>query len=269
MLTHAINLTIAFVLIAIILYTVEALFPADPDKPTWRKDSGLDLAYWFFTSIITKALTKIAVLSAVVFAAVLAGRHISPAIAEGLPPISTQPRLLIVFEILLCGDLLAYWLHRAFHKRALWKYHAVHHSSTRVDWLSALRLHPVNDLVMRFLQIMPFVILGFPLNLLAGYIPFISLYAIFLHANVNWSFGPLKYVIATPVFHRWHHSAESSAVNKNFAGLFPVWDIIFGTFYMPEGAAPTKFGAVGAKVPETLLGQLLYPFRRASSLRRI
>jgi len=54
--------------------------------------------------------------------------------------------------------------------------------------------------------------------------------------------GPFKYVLATPVFHRWHHTALEEGGNTNFAGTFPVWDILFGTFRMPENALPESYG---------------------------
>jgi sterol desaturase/sphingolipid hydroxylase (fatty acid hydroxylase superfamily) len=96
----------------------------------------------------------------------------------------------------------------------------------------------------------------------AAYLPFLTLYAIFIHANVNWDFGPLRYVIATPAFHRWHHSAEADAINKNFSGLLPVCDIVFGTFYMPRGQRPIVFGVSDQQVPRGFWGQLTYPLHR-------
>lgn len=254
-------LAVAFLLLAALFYSVELLFPSRKDKPIWRKDSRLDLAYWFFTAAVTKTIGKLVVLAGIVACTMALGRELSPAVANGFSPVADQPALLCALEILIFGDLIAYLMHRAFHRRRLWKFHAVHHSSTQVDWLSSVRLHPVNEFATRLVQVLPFVLMGFPLTLLAAYVPFLKLYAILLHANVDWSFGPLKYVIATPAFHRWHHSCEKAAINKNFAGLFPVWDLIFGTFYMPEGEVPREFGAVGAKVPGTLLGQLVYPFK--------
>jgi len=85
---------------------------------------------------------------------------------------------------------------------------------------------------------------------------------LFIHANVNWSFGPLRYVIATPLFHRWHHTSESEGLDKNFAGMLPIWDMLFGTFYMPKGKVPTEFGVYGEAIPEDFIGQMLYPFKR-------
>ena len=122
----------------------------------------------------------------------------------------------------LLGDLLGYWIHRAFHSRTLWKFHAVHHSSTQLDWLSSARVHPVNDVAAKLIPAMALVGLGFPLKALAAYVPFLTFYAILLHANVGWSFGWLRYVLASPLFHRWHHTTEEQGLSKNFAPLFPV-----------------------------------------------
>jgi sterol desaturase/sphingolipid hydroxylase (fatty acid hydroxylase superfamily) len=67
-------------------------------------------------------------------------------------------------------------------------------------------------------------------------------------------------VIATPVFHRWHHSRQAEAMDKNFAGLFPIWDILFGTYYMPRGKMPEDFGVSG-DFPQDMPRQLWEPVR--------
>ena len=97
--------------------------------------------------------------------------------------------------------------------------------------------------------------------MLAAFVPFLTFYALLLHANVTWSYGPLRFVIASPVFHRWHHTTEEEGLDKNFAGLFPFIDLAFGTFYMPPGRQPSRFGVLRDDVPPRLMGQLLYPFR--------
>ncbi|HET8578957.1 MAG TPA: sterol desaturase family protein, partial [Methylomirabilota bacterium] len=94
-----------------------------------------------------------------------------------------------------------------------------------------------------------------------------TFYAILLHANVPWTLGPLRYAIASPAFHRWHHTSEAEGRDKNFAGLFPLWDLLFGTFYMPRGRQPMQFGVAGDPVPEGLWAQLCYPFRRPATSR--
>jgi sterol desaturase/sphingolipid hydroxylase (fatty acid hydroxylase superfamily) len=164
--------------------------------------------------------------------------------------------------ILLLGDLISYWSHRLFHGRWLWPFHAVHHSSTTVDWLSSVRLHPVNDAVSKIFQVLPLYWMGFNGVALAAFVPLLTFYAILLHANVSWSYGPLRYAIASPVFHRWHHTSQEEGLDTNFAGLFPFIDVLFGTFYMPPGRQPENFGIVGQGVPDGLFAQLAYPFRR-------
>jgi len=83
----------------------------------------------------------------------------------------------------------------------------------------------------------------------------------FVHANLNWSLGPFKYVIASPVFHRWHHTALDRGGSKNFAGTFPILDVLFGTFYMPKGELPDQYGIGDPAFPQSFGGQLAYPFK--------
>jgi sterol desaturase/sphingolipid hydroxylase (fatty acid hydroxylase superfamily) len=90
--------------------------------------------------------------------------------------------------------------------------------------------------------------------------PFNVFYSALVHANLNWTYGPLRFVFASPVFHRWHHTTQAEGLDKNFASTFPVLDVLFGTFYMPPGRLPEKFGCGDPEFPEDLLGQFFYPF---------
>jgi sterol desaturase/sphingolipid hydroxylase (fatty acid hydroxylase superfamily) len=122
-------------------------------------------------------------------------------------------------------------------------------------------LHPVNEILARLMQVIPLLLLGFKPGVVTAYVPLLTFYALLLHSNVSWSFGPLRYVIASPAFHRWHHTSQAEGQDRNFAGLFPVIDLIFGTFYMPKDRLPERFGVHGDEVPEGLLAQLIHPFR--------
>jgi sterol desaturase/sphingolipid hydroxylase (fatty acid hydroxylase superfamily) len=73
-------------------------------------------------------------------------------------------------------------------------------------------------------------------------------------------FPAISKVIASPAFRRWHHTSAAEGRDRNFAGLLPLWDILFGTFWLPD-RPPTRFG-VDDPVPTHLPGQLLWPFRR-------
>jgi sterol desaturase/sphingolipid hydroxylase (fatty acid hydroxylase superfamily) len=69
-------------------------------------------------------------------------------------------------------------------------------------------------------------------------------------------------VVAGPVFHRWHHTDPERGGNKNFAPTFPLFDLIFGTFHMPKGELPDRYGVDDTEFPEGVAAQLLYPFRK-------
>ena len=261
------GIVIGFLLLAALIGPLERLWPSVRRQATWRRGFATDLAYWLFTPLVTRWVTRAGVIGAVLLLAFAAGvpfdrAHFEAWASQPGRLVGGQPRWLQILEVLVLGDLIGYWTHRLFHARMLWRFHAVHHCSTEVDWLSSVRLHPVNDVASRAVAVLPIALAGFPLTILAGYVPFLTFYAILLHANLPWTFGPLRYALASPAFHRWHHTSEEEGMDKNFAGLFPWVDLLFGTFYMPKGRQPAEFGIRGERVPETLWGQLAYPFRR-------
>lgn len=183
-------------------------------------------------------------------------------LAQGAAPVNQVPAWLSVLLLFLVGDFLQYWLHRWTHRGRLWDFHAVHHAPQQLDWHHAVRFHPVNY----FVYIMPvkllFILAGVPVWQVFVLGPLSVLYSVLLHANLNFTFGPLRYVLASPVFHRWHHSAEPEARDKNFAPTFPFYDLLFGTFYMPKDRLPGALGIAGNPVPKGIVGQMVYPFRR-------
>ena len=138
----------------------------------------------------------------------------------------------------------------------------MHHSSKELDWISAARFHPVNIFFGTVLVDAGLLLAGISPNVMLWVGPFTTASSAFVHANLNWTLGPFKYVIAGPVFHRWHHTAADRGGGKNFSGTFPIWDLLFGTFYMPEKALPDAYGIDDKSFPEGFGAQMLYPFRR-------
>jgi lathosterol oxidase len=133
------------------------------------------------------------------------------------------------------ADLTQHWVHRAFHRvPALWRFHAIHHSAEQMGWLAGSRLHLVDVAVTRGLTYVPIYLLGFADAPLFIYLVVVSVQATFIHANVRFDFGPLKWLIATPQFHHWHHADEPEAIDKNFAVHLPLIDAIFGTMHLPR-----------------------------------
>lgn len=186
-------------------------------------------------------------------------RNIEPFFTDHFRHFDSLPRAAQVVIALVAVDLVGYWVHRAlFHMSPLWRFHAIHHSAERLDWLAAARNHPLQPAITALALALPLVALGIDLRVVGVVSPVFGLWAIFIHANVPFRFGRLRYVVVTPMFHRWHHARDEHGVN--FAGIFPIWDLLFGTFYCPEHE-PERFGT-DEPVPRGLLGQLAYPFRR-------
>jgi sterol desaturase/sphingolipid hydroxylase (fatty acid hydroxylase superfamily) len=223
-------LQIGFVLIilAAFFWTIERLFPENPAQPRWRRDSGLDVVYWFFNGIVTQFVVTAITVMVFVLAFLTLPRI-------GLSFVQNLPGVVQVLLVLLLGDLIFYWTHRISHHHPFfWKLHAIHHSPEQLDWLAAARVHPFDTIFHRVAAIIPLYLLGVQPGILAAYAPLLAFYPIFVHANIRWGYGWLGYVIASPAFHRWHHSSDAAALDKNFSGLFPVFDFIFGTAYFPR-----------------------------------
>ncbi len=253
---------VGLVLLSAVFFVIERLLGRGRQQAVIRKGWGTDVLWWICTPLVTKNLVKYAILlpAGVLVVAKLASiEGFQLRTYAGFGPLSRQPLWLQGLEIYALGDFISYWTHRLFHTGSWWPFHAVHHSSEELDWLGSVRVHPVNDLVNKLAQATPLLLLGFNPWVTLSSAVFFTFYAIFLHANVNWDFGPLRSVIATPVFHRWHHSKDREAWDKNFAGLLPFWDILFGTYYMPKGRFPQSFG-IEEPMPEGFFGQLWEPF---------
>ena len=261
------KLFVALLILSAFFWLVESLFAANPRQPRviGRRGLGTDLVYWFATPLLTQTIAQIglAVILMILYHRDVAGIRAMLASRDTL--LARQPLGLQAIEMLVIGDLIGYWTHHWFHGRSLWKFHAIHHSSEDLDWLSAVRLHPINDWVSRWIQASALIVLGFAPGAVAVYVPFLTFYAIFVHANVSWGFGKLGVLVASPKFHRWHHTSKDEGLDKNFAGLFPLFDVAFGTYYMPHGRLPERFGLKNERVPAGLIGQLAYPFRRAAA----
>ncbi len=253
---------VAFFVLLVLFRLIDWFRPVEHRVPILRSGFWTDIAYWAITPLMTRVLTRVTTLVVILPVAWLAYDRIDrDLILNGFGPASHLPLPLQAILILLIADFFGYWGHRMFHRPGLWRLHAVHHSSDALDWLSSVRVHPLNDAIMRAGTTLPVFALGFAPKAVATLLPLITLMAILVHANVDWDWGPLRSVVASPRFHRWHHTSEVEGRDKNFAGIFPLWDILFDTYYMPKDRVPTHFGC-DSPVPQGVFRQFLFPFRR-------
>ncbi len=236
----------------ILVVPFEKLFPRHRGQSLRRPGLGVDISH---------ALAS-PVLGAVGLAAAVVIGVLSLAWVPGLalrPLVTLIPAPVLPLAGIALFDLASYWVHRWCHEvPLLWKFHAVHHSTEQLDWVSGFRNHPFDGAIVAA----PFFLLiaaGFDATF-TGVLAIVQvLTGLFLHANVRWRLKPLQRIVITPEFHHWHHTNEPDAHHANYSVFLPLWDIVFGTYFMPVDRRPQVYGIDEFMAP-TLLGQLGHPF---------
>ncbi|MES2523395.1 MAG: sterol desaturase family protein [Gemmatimonadota bacterium] len=243
-------------LLAVVFVPLEKLWPLRKGQTVFRAGWTTDTIYFFVSHLLVQVSTLLTLMPAQVFFR----WAIHPGVQSA---VRAQPAALQFLECMLVADLTEYTVHRVFHRtRWLWPFHAVHHSTTEMDWLAGSRLHIVDIVLTRGLTFVPLFVLGFDTGPLYAYLVFVSVHAVFIHANVSWQFPRwVESLIVTPRFHHWHHAIEREAIDKNFAVHFPFLDKLFGTYYGPDGTWPAGYGIAGHPVPDGFASQLVYPVR--------
>lgn len=160
----------------------------------------------------------------------------------------------------LLADGLEYWFHRAQHRwPLLWSMHSLHHSDTELNAASTGR-HFWADHLLKLLTIYLVVGIVFKANpAIIGLYSGMSFYNVFSHMNLRVGFGRMAFLLNSPQYHRVHHSALPEHYNRNYAALFPIFDVMFGT-YRPPGR--DEFPATGLserKPPTGPLQALAWP----------
>jgi sterol desaturase/sphingolipid hydroxylase (fatty acid hydroxylase superfamily) len=240
--------------LALLFVPIEGLWPLRAQK-VLREGWQTDLKHFFVSHAGVQLLSFAALIPAQVLFSWTVHLDFQKAVAA-------QPLWLQFIEIILLVDLATYWIHRAFHQVPwMWSFHAIHHSSLRMDWLAGSRMHPVDVIVTRAVAFLPVFVLGFVPGALYAYLAFVSFHAVFIHANVRWRFPVLRRLISTPEYHHWHHTSDEEGIDKNFASFLPLWDGLFGTLHLPDHW-PENYGTVRFQPPDDYLGQVFFPFRR-------
>jgi ornithine lipid hydroxylase len=172
-------------------------------------------------------------------------------------PVAAQG-LLILFS----GDFVRYWLHRASHKNKwLWRLHAVHHSPTKLYWLNVGRFHPIEKALQFLGDTLPFLLLGVGKEAVAFYFLFYSVNGFLLHSNIRLRYGFLNYIFNTAELHRWHHSKLPKESDNNYGNHVMIWDLLFGTWFLPKDREVGPLGLRDKKYPMSFFGQMTAPFQ--------
>jgi 3-mercaptopyruvate sulfurtransferase SseA/sterol desaturase/sphingolipid hydroxylase (fatty acid hydroxylase superfamily) len=237
-------------LVSLLFFLIELVFPWRENQATFRKDFWLDFFYMFFNFFIFSLIVYNAASDVVVtfFHQCLAAVGINNLLAL---EVQQWP----VWAHLLCGfvvrDFVQWWIHRLLHRSAfLWEFHKVHHSVEQMGFAAHLRYHWMENVVYRGLEYLPLALIGIGLNDFF----IIHIFALTIghwnHSNFKLNIGPLKYLFNNPQMHIWHHAYYLPKERKygvNFGLTLSVWDYLFGTNYIPKDGKDIPLGFPGVE----------------------
>ena len=239
---------------------VAALESAIPHRAEWRPPSREVRTDLTFMVVVQLAFPP---LMGFLFTYAL----IKPAAALNLPirglwphawPIWVQAPLMV-----LVVDFLRYWLHRASHQSdTLWRLHSVHHSVEQLYWLNTARFHPIEKALQMSLDSLPFLLMQVDARVLALYYLAYATNGFFQHCNIRLHYGFLNYIVGSAETHRWHHSKLPRESNANYGNTVIIWDVLFGTLYLPKEREVDDLGLQDPAYPKSFLSLMRAPFTR-------
>lgn len=235
------------------------VFPRD----VWgHRSSWVDIRYfvphqmvriWIYTVLITIMATAVARWTHLALGAV---KGTAGPLLEMDPGFWTAAGYTLVSIVVI--DFLSFVVHYGQHRiPVLWQFHKVHHSAEVLNPLTNYREHPVDNLAYAAVAALGTGATAGVFHVLFGVAPslvnilgvnaWVFLFNIsgyhlrHSHIWVRWP-GVLAYLFGCPAHHQIHHSCKSEHINKNMAFLFPVWDVLFGTYYLPKQREELVFG---------------------------
>ena len=232
-----------------------------PFRREWNRPHGdiaTDAAHALVSALATTQLMR--PLIAVV--AVGAAQVIRPQ-GIGWWPVDL-PWVLQLALALVVVEFPQYWLHRWQHEHDwLWRLHATHHSAPRLYWLNAARFHPLDIALLYAVGYAPLFFLGCPPEVITLFALFDAVLGMLQHCNIDVRLGWLNRIFSMAEPHRWHHSRNLGEANSNYGSNLIIWDLAFGTLFLPEGRRPPVAIGIGdmPRFPQTYLKQLASPFR--------
>ncbi len=255
--------------LSLLVFALEILIPWRKKQPIFRKGFWLDAFYmififFLFSLIGYNALSNVGV---ELFNDFLGLFGIDNLVAIEVQDFPVWAQLLIMFII---ADFIQWNVHRMLHRVPwLWKFHQVHHSVKEMGFAAQFRFHFVETLVYKSAQYIPLAMIGFGIEQFFV----VHMFSVFIghlnHANLDWSYGPLGYVLNNPRMHIWHHAKALPPEHKygmNFGLSLSIWDYLFGTAYVPKSGKDIEIGFDGdERFPHDFTGQLTYPFKEHST----
>ena len=143
-------------------------------------------------------------------------------------------------------DLCYYWLHRLGHERSiLWAAHVAHHQSEDYNLTTALR-QTSTGFLLGWIFYLPMFLIGIPAEVVVTVGSINLIYQFWVHTQHIPKLGWYEWIFVTPSNHRVHHAQNDIYMDRNYGGLFIIWDRLFGTFQEELDEEPVVFGIRGA-----------------------
>lgn len=257
------NYFYGLIAISLFIWLLEIIIPWRKNQRIFRRDFWLDGFYMFFNFFLFSLIAYNALSNVAVAWVQQALRNLG---IENIAfiQITGWPTWLQYAAMFVVADFIQWNTHRLLHRvPALWEFHKVHHSVKEMGFAAHLRFHWMETVIYKSLQYLPLACFGF------GLTDFFMLHMMALaighinHANVLWTWGPLRGLINNPAMHIWHHAKhlpEQFPYGVNFGISLSIWDYIFRTAYIPSDGRDIELGFDGdEKFPTGFAGQSVYP----------
>jgi sterol desaturase/sphingolipid hydroxylase (fatty acid hydroxylase superfamily) len=249
-----------YVPVVVAAFVVTALELKFPYRSDWRPPAAEVKTDLGFMTIVQLAFPPLA---GFLFTYAL----IAPARALNLPLARLWPHgwpvWLQAILMILVVDFFRYWLHRAAHENdTLWRLHSVHHSVQQLYWLNTARFHFIEKALQMMLDSVPFLLMAVDPTVLALYYIAYATNGFFQHCNVDVRYGVLNYIVGSAETHRWHHSRVPRESNANYGNTVIVWDLLFGTWFLPREGSVQALGLQDPGYPKSFWALMRAPFSR-------
>ncbi|NHN27229.1 sterol desaturase family protein [Flavobacterium jejuense] len=264
---HIENYFYGLIIISLLVFLLEIIFPWRKNQSVFRKDFWLDTFYMFFNFFLLNLIVLMAMNNVT---AELLNDFLSLFDLEltsiQLVDLSKLPKGIALFIFFIVSDFVQWNTHRLLHRfEFFWNFHKVHHSVTEMGFAAHLRYHWMEPVVYKTLLYVPLALIGGFSVQDVFIVHFITITIGHLnHANIGWDYGPLKYILNNPKMHIWHHSKEMPRkYGANFGISLSLWDYLFKSNYIPKEGRDIELGFDDVQnFPSSFINQELYPFKK-------
>ncbi|MAP55301.1 sterol desaturase family protein [Altibacter sp.] len=265
---HWDNYFYGLLIVSVVVWGLELLFPWRKQQKIFRKDFWLDTFYMFFNFFLLNLIVLIFLSNTAeaIFNDLLAFAGLQVSNFQ-LMDVDALPYGLGLVVFFLVSDFVQWNTHRLLHRVPfLWNFHKVHHSVKEMGFAAHLRYHWMEPVVYKSLLYIPIAIIG---GFDAQDVAIVHFFALTVghlnHANLGWDYGPFKYIFNNPKMHIWHHAKvlpKHTKYGVNYGLTLSIWDYIFQTDHVPHDGRDIELGFTGDETfPKDFFTQEMYPLK--------